>query len=262
MAVAYKSRGDKQRIRGFLDRIEDFDRSKLREDREQYITTPEVACGVLNWIESEHGDISQKLVVDFGCGTGMLSLGCSFMGAAHVVGLEVDEEAMKIAQDNLEKLGDVCGSVDFVICNVTDFIGGAFPVVDTVVMNPPFGVHTPGFDYQKYRKHSSGKRHRHQNSRKKALPEKHSSGEGTDMLFLQKASKILSSSGSIYMFLLQNFKSEKLKKVADTFLQKQASSLGLTITARHSMLYNLSCTYSHHRREEVKIHVDIVQFKK
>lgn len=262
MAVAYQVRREKQRISSFLGQIEDFDQSKLREDREQYITSPEVACEVLNWMESYYGDISRKFVVDLGCGTGMLSLGCSFMGAAHVVGMEVDEGAMIIAEDNLKRLGHKCGSVDFVLCNVTDLTCGSFPMVDTVMMNPPFGVHTPGFDYKKYRPHRSGRQHQHRKLRQKALPEKHDSGKGTDMVFLQKASEILSDNGSIYMFLLESFKTEKHKKAGDSFLQRQASSLGLTIASRLPILYDLPCTYSHHKKEEVNIYVDVIQFKK
>ena len=263
MAVAYRVR-KKQRISGFLGQIKDFDQSKLREDREQYITSPEVACEVLNWMESYYEDISRKFVVDLGCGTGMLSLGCSYMGAAHVVGMEVDEDAMLIAEDNLKRVGHECGSVDFVLCNVRDLTSASLPMVDTVVMNPPFGVHTPGFDYKKYRLHRSGRQHQHWKLRQKALPEKHDSGEGTDMVFLQKASEILSGNGSIYMFLLKSFRNEKHEKAGDTFLQRQASSLGLTVTSRLPglILYDLPCTYSHHKKEEVNIYVDVIQFKK
>ena len=264
MAVAYKVRGEKRRISGFLGQIQDFDQSKLREDREQYITSPEVACEVLNWMESYYEDISRKFVVNLGCGTGMLSLGCSFMGAAHVVGMEVDEEAMLIAEDNLQRVGHECGSVDFVLCNVRDLTSASFPMVDTVVMNPPFGVHTPGFDYKNYRLYRGGREHQHWKQRQKALPERHDSGEGTDMVFLRKASEILADNGSIYMFLLESFKNEKHQRAGDNFLQRKASSLGLTITSRFPsiILYDLPRTYSHHKRAEVNIYVHVIQLKK
>ena len=264
--AAYKSHKKKEII-GFLGQIQDFDRLKLREDLEQYITPPQVACEVLNWIESEYGDISRKFVVDLGSGTGMLSLGCSFMGAAHVVGLEVDEEAMRIAQDNLKELGRRCGSVDFVRCDVLSLRGSAFPLkADTVVMNPPFGVHVPGFDYKEYRKQNRGAKHHHQKPRKSALsapPKNHPSGEGTDMLFLQRASEILSDNGSIYAFLLGNVNPEKQKhrQLAEKYLEKRAHALNLTATFGQ-VLYNLPATYHHHRDSERDIQVYVIRFRK
>ena len=254
-------------IKSFLGQIQGFDRLKLREDLEQYMTPPEIACEVLNWIQSEHRDISGKFVVDLGSGTGMLSLGCSFMGAAHVVGLEVDEEATRIAQDNLKELGHRCGSVDFVLCNVLDLRDGALPVkADTVIMNPPFGVRTPGFDYKQYRKQNSSSKKHHQKPRKNALlapSEQHASGEGTDMKFLLRAAEIVSDSGSIYAFLLGNSKDEKRRKLAERFLEKHATSLGLTITTfTKKVLYNLSPTYRHHKEKVVDIEVYVIQCKK
>ena len=228
----------------FLGQIQDFDRYKLREDLEQYITPPKIACEVLNWIQSEHEDILGKFVLDLGSGTGMLSLGCSFMGAAHVVGLEVDEEAMIIAQDNLEELGHACGSVDFVLCDVSDLKGTDFPIkVDTIVMNPPFGVHAVDFDYKLYRKQN--RKHHQQKPRKNALKlpdRKDRQGPGIDWVFLQKASEMLSDSGSIYAFLLQNVavEHEKHRKAVYKRLKEYTDLLHLKITSRQPIRYHLS----------------------
>jgi len=36
---------------------------------------------MLHTIESQYGDIHDKIVADVGCGTGMLSVGCCLLGA-------------------------------------------------------------------------------------------------------------------------------------------------------------------------------------
>jgi rRNA N6-adenosine-methyltransferase METTL5 len=49
---------------------------------EQYSTGVEVAAHSLFEIQSHFGDIEGKLVADVGCGTGILGIGCSLLGAA------------------------------------------------------------------------------------------------------------------------------------------------------------------------------------
>ena len=51
------------------------------------------------------GDLSGKQVLDMGCGTGILSLLASKRGAAHVVGIDIDEWAFENAGENMRKNG-------------------------------------------------------------------------------------------------------------------------------------------------------------
>ena len=70
-----------------------------------------------------------------------LLTGCS----SHVVGFDIDADALKIARSNCECLES---NIEFVLCDVTDTNFLLRPgCVDTVVMNPPFGTKDkPGVD--------------------------------------------------------------------------------------------------------------------
>ena len=51
------------------------------------------------------GDITERNVLDLGCGTGMLACGAALLDAAYVLGIDTDAAALKIAEKNAEKLG-------------------------------------------------------------------------------------------------------------------------------------------------------------
>lgn len=57
---------------------------------------------MLHTIESEYNDISGKIIVDLGCGTGMLSLGAFLLGCERVVGFEIDAAALSLARANAD----------------------------------------------------------------------------------------------------------------------------------------------------------------
>jgi putative methylase len=88
-----------------------------------------------------YGDIADKRVLDLGCGTGRLGLGCAFLGAESVVGVDIDKLAVKLAAENSAKLGFKT-KVDWVAGDV-NAVAGKF---DTVLQNPPFGVQKRGAD--------------------------------------------------------------------------------------------------------------------
>ena len=46
-------------------------------------------------------DIQDKSVLDLGCGTCMLSTAAKILGAGYVCGMDVDRDALKIAQRNV-----------------------------------------------------------------------------------------------------------------------------------------------------------------
>lgn len=51
---------------------------------EQYKTSASLAAQMLFLIDSDYDDIDGKIVADFGCGTGILSIGSQILGAACV----------------------------------------------------------------------------------------------------------------------------------------------------------------------------------
>lgn len=99
---------------------------------EQYPTPSTMASEIL-FNAYASGDVAELKVADLGCGTGIFAIGASLLGASEVKAYDIDEEALKIARSNAEKLG--CDNIEFVKCDVRD-VSEKF---DTVFMNPPFG---------------------------------------------------------------------------------------------------------------------------
>lgn len=101
---------------------------------EQY-HTPSIIAADLIWNAYVNGDIDGMTVADLGCGTGVLALGAALMGAHDVIGVDVDGDALKVANDEALRLGvqDICR---FLKVNVDDFN----EKTDTVIQNPPFGA--------------------------------------------------------------------------------------------------------------------------
>ena len=108
---------------------------------EQYTTSESAAATMLHLAAYTYGDIEGKRVLDLGCGTGRLALGCAFLGAESVVGVDIDRSAVKLAAENSAKLG---------FKSTVEWVAGDFNAIDgkfdTVVQNPPFGVQKRGAD--------------------------------------------------------------------------------------------------------------------
>lgn len=105
---------------------------------EQYITPSDIAADLL-WNAFMDGRIKDKTVFDFGCGTGILSIGAALLGAKNVKGFDIDKNALDAAKQNLDaikKTGAELGEIEFVEKNIQNIREKC----DTVVMNPPFGV--------------------------------------------------------------------------------------------------------------------------
>jgi putative methylase len=112
-----------------------------RPNLEQYSVPTDVAATMLYIAAYTYGDIVNKSVIDLGCGTGKLALAASFLGAKHVIGVDVDKAAIKVAFENSVKV-DLKDRVQWVTADI-DAIHGRF---DTVLQNPPFGVQKRGAD--------------------------------------------------------------------------------------------------------------------
>ena len=112
-----------------------------RASLEQYTASESVAATMVYLAAYMYGDIVGKRVLDLGCGTGRLALGCAFLGAESVIGVDIDRLAVRLAAENSAKLG-FKANVGWIAGDV-NAVTGRF---DTVVQNPPFGVQKRGAD--------------------------------------------------------------------------------------------------------------------
>jgi putative methylase len=112
-----------------------------RVDLEQYSTPEGVAAEILWLAAYTYDDIRQKKVLDLGCGTGILGIGATLLGAEKILAVDVDQNAVRIGCSNAEKMG-VKESIDWIVMEVGSVRGR----YDTVIENPPFGVRKRGAD--------------------------------------------------------------------------------------------------------------------
>ena len=119
----------KKDLEMLLQTIPPFSRPKA--SLEQY-STPSVIASDVVFMAYAEGDITDKVVADLGCGTGILAIGAIKLGAKRVIGVDLDENAITQAQVNAKFMGV---EIDFLNIDVTEFD----EKVDTVIMNPPFG---------------------------------------------------------------------------------------------------------------------------
>lgn len=86
-----------------------------------------------------------QVVADLGCGTAMLSIGAAILGAAHVIGVDVDADALEVARENIDEFEDHL-PIDLVQSTVQALVLQPRLQADTVIMNPPFGTRQKGAD--------------------------------------------------------------------------------------------------------------------
>ena len=122
----------RQELEIFLEKLKGYPDPKLVF--EQYATPARVVANVV-WEMVSRGDLPCYSVVDLGCGTGRFSIACALMGAEKVLGVDVDRDAVCLADEN-SKIAGVERKVKWVVGDI-DTVGGSF---DLAVMNPPFGI--------------------------------------------------------------------------------------------------------------------------
>jgi len=130
----------RKELESYLEDVDTFTNPKIQ--LEQYATSPHIAACMLYTAQTSYGDIENKVVVDFGCGCGILSIGAKLLGAELVIAVDVDAEALAIAKKNIDEL-ELTG-IDLIQCDVDTFRFSR--QVDTVMMNPPFGTKMKGID--------------------------------------------------------------------------------------------------------------------
>ena len=80
----------------------------------------------LNWLD--RAQVKDKVVIDYGCGSGILAIAAALLGAKQVIGVDIDPQALEATQANAERNGvvietflpAVCPDItaDLVIANI------------------------------------------------------------------------------------------------------------------------------------------------
>ncbi|XP_072943443.1 rRNA N(6)-adenosine-methyltransferase METTL5 [Epargyreus clarus] len=115
---------------------------------EQYETPAHIAAISLFTIQTQFDALEGKMVLDAGCGPGMLSLGAAALEAGTVIGVDIDDDALETFSENIQDTEMT--NIDVVQC---DFLSADTHrwdnYFDTVIMNPPFGTkNNAGIDMQ------------------------------------------------------------------------------------------------------------------
>jgi len=110
---------------------------------EQYTIDAESATNIVYHASVEYDDIQNTVVFDLGAGTGRLSIASAFLGAAKVISIDIDFEALEILLENVINL-NLDHVINIVCCDVSTLEIRKnklmHPKNITTIMNPPFGV--------------------------------------------------------------------------------------------------------------------------
>ncbi len=106
-----------------------------KSELEQYTIDSEIAASILWKCRMDNNLIT---IADLGAGTGILGLGAALLGAEKVYLVEKDKDAVELIKKNQNNLEKRHGKLPITYINkdIADFN----TKVDTVIMNPPFGV--------------------------------------------------------------------------------------------------------------------------
>ncbi len=120
---------NKKQLAIALSKLKDFVEKNIR--LEQYRTDSELAA-LLLWKAFMNNDIKGKIIADFGCGNGILGFGALLLEAKKVYFVDIDEKVIKLVKENTKYFRNK----EILNIDVKEFD----KKIDTIVMNPPFGV--------------------------------------------------------------------------------------------------------------------------
>ena len=127
----------RKHLLSYVQQIETFKSPNI--SLEQYMTPADIACDIVI-----HADVTGKVVVDLGCGTGMLSICSLLMEAEHVYAIDIDQNALDALQSNAEEILEDSPALSVIQSDIQELpneISG-----DICISNPPFGTRNNGID--------------------------------------------------------------------------------------------------------------------
>ncbi len=118
-----------------LSKLPGFENPSLQ--LEQYPTPSHIAAEWV-WSMAMKGEVAGKVIVDAGCGPGILGIGLLLLGARKIIFIDKDAEAIRICRQNYQKIQDEyeIGMAEFITHDFSLFDAEA----ELVVQNPPFGT--------------------------------------------------------------------------------------------------------------------------
>jgi putative methylase len=129
---------NKKRLEILLSQLKDIENPK--PELEQYTIPGDLAAEILN-LAHVSGDIEGKTVIDFGCGSGRLSIGSLLLGAKKVIAVDIDKNVIKTAKENLKNAEEMAGES---LSDKIKFLNSDIEKIniegDTVIQNPPYGI--------------------------------------------------------------------------------------------------------------------------
>ncbi len=119
----------------FLSRLKTFENPSV--ELEQYATPAHIAAEWI-WSMALAGEVANKTILDAASGPGILGIGALMLGAKKIYFIDKDPEAMKICQENYNKVKEEyeIGEAEFIVEDISLFD----ETVDITIQNPPFGT--------------------------------------------------------------------------------------------------------------------------
>ena len=121
-----------------LESLQTF--SSPKDYLEQYQTPPSVAGEMIHYISNNY-NLNNYSIADLGCGTGILGISAALCGCKNVFLFDIDEEALDIAKNNIEKL-ELEDNIQIIQMDVNQLrnCNKLNKYFDLVITNPPFGI--------------------------------------------------------------------------------------------------------------------------
>jgi len=229
---------------------------------EQYKTGAELAASIAFSIENSFGDISNHIVADLGCGTGILSAACAALRAAHVVAVDIDPCALEQAASALDEMG-LIESVDFINADVSTLHQyGLFRELHQRTL-PSENLPSPSAKDDEIV--SAARRPDDDGLNSSAI---HAHGifdtvlmnppfgtrrQGIDVAFLRSALSLCTRNGVVYSLHKSSTRAH-LAHLAETW------GVGCALVAE--LKFDIPATYAFHKADSLDVDVDLLRFSK
>ena len=256
------SRMKVKHLESILEDVETFEEPNYM--LEQYKTSAHLAA---HMIHAAHGagDIEDKVVLDLGCGTGILAIASQVMGSAYTVGMDLDEGALATAARNCEEIG---ADVDLIRLNVADGDDGL--PVHVGPAGPPEGDEAAADAAPAAAEEGAGATNAAAVAAAAAAtaattlmgrglvfdtvvmnPPFGTRVKGIDMIFLERALDIAQT--TVYSLH---------KTTTRAHIVKKAKQWGVDVAVVAEMKFDIPAMYKFHKKKSANVAVDMLQFRK